>query len=137
MENNLDPRRSLISIIEQQSATDGINGRYHNVSRLDDDAGQGHFSLVFKADDNSSGKQVVLKFFNPLLNDEYGRRCFYRESDILESLRGQPNIIQLIEPKCEYVIRMTRALVKSCGNSLPAIFLIKPLRLPTPASFVV
>jgi len=107
MENNLDSRQLFISIIEQQSATDGINGRYHNVSRLDHNAGQGHFSLVFKADDNSSGKQVALKFFNPLENDEYRRRCFYRESDILGSLCGQPNIIQLIEPKCEYVIRMT------------------------------
>lgn len=53
MENNLDSRQLFISIIEQQSATDGINGRYYNVSRLDDNAGQGHFSLVFKADEQS------------------------------------------------------------------------------------
>lgn len=107
MENNLDSRQVFISIIEQQSATDGINGRYYNVSRLDDNAGQGRFSLVFKADDQSGGKQVALKFFNPLENDEYRRRCFHRESDILESLLGQPNIIQLVEPKSEYIITMT------------------------------
>ncbi len=88
-ENNLDSRQVFISIIEQQSATDAINDRYHNVRRLDENAGQGNFSLVFKADDRSSGKQVALKFFNPLENDEYRRKCFYRESDILKSLCGQ------------------------------------------------
>jgi serine/threonine protein kinase len=107
MENNLDRRQIFISIIEQHSATNGINGRYYNVSRLDHDAGQGSFSLVFKADDNSGGKRVALKFFNPLERDEYRRQCFCRESDILESLRGQPNIIQLVEPKSEYAIIMT------------------------------
>jgi len=107
MENNPETRQLFISIIEQQSAADGINGRYYNVSRLDHNAGQGNFSLVFKADDRSSGKQVALKFFNPLENDEYRSRCFNRESDILGSLCGQPNIIQLVEPKSEYVILMT------------------------------
>jgi serine/threonine protein kinase len=107
METNIDDRQLFIAIIEQQSASDGINGRYYNVSRLDDCAGQGNFSLVFKADDRSNGKKVALKFFNPLENDEYRRRCFYRESDILESLRGQSNIIQLVEPRSAYIIRMT------------------------------
>ena len=107
MEAKLEQRRLFISIIEQQSASDGINGRYYNASRIDDNAGEGHFSLVFKADDRSDGKQVALKFFNPLETDEYRRRCFYRESDILESLRGQPNIIQLVEPKRECIIRLT------------------------------
>ncbi len=107
MENNPESRRLFISIIEQQSATDGINGRYYNVNRIDDDGGEGKSSLVFRAYDQCGGKQVALKFFNPLGNDEYRRRCFYRESDILESLLGQPNIIQLVEPRCQYIISMT------------------------------
>jgi len=109
MEIKLEQRQLFISIIEQQSARDGINGRYFNASRIDDNAGEGHFSLVFKADDRSDGKPVALKFFNPLETDEYRRRCFHRESDILKSLRGQPNIIQLIEPKEDCIIKLTHA----------------------------
>lgn len=119
MESNPDSKQALISIIEQQSTSVGINGRYHNASRVDDNAGQGNFSLVFKADDQSIGKQVALKFFNPLGNDEYRRRCFYRESDILESLRGQPNIIQLVEPRSSCIIAVTH---QPTGVVLPLTF---------------
>jgi serine/threonine protein kinase len=119
MESNLDNRQLFISLIEQKSASNGINGRYYNVSRVDDNAGQGHFSLVFKADDRSSGKQVALKFFNPFENDEYRMRCFHRESDILESLQGQPNIIQLVEPRSQCIITVT---YQPTGMDLPWAF---------------
>jgi len=98
-------REVFISIIEQHSANTGINGRYHNATRIDNDAGQGKFSLVFKASDIKTGNWVALKFFNPIKNDDlYRRLCFCRESEILQLLCGQPNIIKLVEARSQCVI---------------------------------
>jgi serine/threonine protein kinase len=107
MDKDSESRQLFISIIERQSAADGINGRYYDVCRLDGNAGHGNFSLLFKANDRSSGSRVALKFFHPLERDEYRIKCFRRESVILQSLCGQPNILRLVEPRSEYVIRMT------------------------------
>ncbi len=101
-------RRAYISLIEQYSVSHGINGRYFDAKRLDDNAGGGGFSLVFKAEDRSNGKPVALKFFDPSCGTNLDRiRCFQRESDILQSLQGQPNIIQLVEPRRECTITVT------------------------------
>jgi len=101
--NHAKARESYISIIERQSS---VNGRYENINRISPSAGDGNFSLVFKADDKVGKKKVALKFYNPLERDEYRERCFDRESRILEKLRGQRDILQLVEPRSELTIEL-------------------------------
>lgn len=98
-------RENHIRLIEAQHL---INGRFTDVRRIDPRAGDGNFSLVFKALDNSTNRKVALKFFNPLcMNDEYRARCFDRESEILLILQGQRDILQLVEPRTELRLRLT------------------------------
>ena len=68
MEN---PNEIFIKLIESQEI---ISDRYKNIRRIDPNAGDGFFSLVFTADDSSAkkGRKVALKFFNPLHStDQY------------------------------------------------------------------
>lgn len=98
---------SIIKLIESQSC---ICDRYIDIHRIDQRAGDGKFSLVFKAKDKNSHsnprrqKIVALKFYNPLINDKYREDCFYRESDILKNLKGQPNILPLIQGRTNFRI---------------------------------
>jgi len=88
-------REPFIDLIEKEEP---ILGRYLNVERLGTTGGSGHFSLVFKAFDAQSGKDVVLKFFSPFaMYDSYRLACFDRECEILEALRGADGIVQLVE----------------------------------------
>lgn len=97
-------RESYIRIIEAQPS---INGRFTNVRKIDETAGCGNFSLVFNAFDEKTRREVALKFYNPLRRgDTYRENCFYRESEILERLQGQKDILQIVCPKEEF-IRMT------------------------------
>lgn len=98
-------RENWIQVIEAQPA---IDGRFTNIHRIDARAGDGNFSLVFKAFDEETRQEAALKFYNPLcVGDGYRGRCFERESRILERLRGQPDIIQLVHPRSELVLPFT------------------------------
>ena len=89
-----------ITIIESQP---DVNGRYENVIRLDDNAGGGAFSLVFKARSLNDGQSVCLKFYHPdMQGDQYRVDCFERESLILQMLRDQPDILRLVEPATDF-----------------------------------
>ena len=90
-----DFKEDLIQIIESR---EDIQGRFTKIRRIDKDAGNGNFSLVFKAIDDKSKRhrEVVLKFMNPLI-EEYRKECFSREAKILEDLQGQRNILPLIQ----------------------------------------
>lgn len=96
-----DHKENYIRIIEAQPS---INGRFTNVRRIDKTAGCGNFSLVFSAFDEEVKQEVALKFYNPLRRgDTYRESCFYRESEILERLKGQKDILQIVHPKEEFV----------------------------------
>jgi len=94
-------RENWIKLIESEKV---ICDRYVDICRIDKDAGDGNFSLVFKAKDiHNKKKWVVLKFFNPLkIGEIYRLECFHRESDILRDLRGQKNILPLIQEKTDF-----------------------------------
>lgn len=96
MEN---PNEIYIKLIESQEI---ISDRFIHIKRIDPKGGDGFFSLVFTADDISTKRKrkVALKFFNPLhSNDQYRSECFHRESDILSTLKGQRNILPLVQEK--------------------------------------
>lgn len=97
-------RQNYIAVVEKQPS---IAGRYVDVQRICPRAGSGAYSLVFKAHDLMTNKPVALKFYNPLrTGDDYRKSCFDRESRILERLRGQRDILQLLEPKSELVLQL-------------------------------
>ena len=95
-----DDKEAWIRLIESQEC---IDNKYYDVKRIDPNAGDGHFSLVFTAKDKTSKrhKDIVLKFLYPLVN-EYRKHCFHREADILKDLNGQKNILPLVQEKTRF-----------------------------------
>jgi serine/threonine protein kinase len=104
-QNNLNQKESYIKLIESQSI---ICDRYVDIYRIDENAGDGRFSLVFKAKDVQNNKiEVALKFFNPLeVGNKYRIDCFFRESDLLKRLLGEPNILPLIQEKTDFNLNL-------------------------------
>ena len=99
-QNRQNQKESFIKLIESQKI---ICDRYVDICRIDKYAGDGYFSLVFKAKDiHNKRRWVALKFFDPLLyGDSYRLKCFHRESEMLKDLRGQHNILPLIQEKTD------------------------------------
>lgn len=122
MGENKDTQNQLencIILIESQNI---ICNRYVDICRINKNAGDGEFSLVFKAKDiNNKRRLVALKFFNPLYNvDSYRLECFKRESDILKDLLGQKNILPLIQEKTNFNLSLESK--EGIPYSLPLIF---------------
>jgi len=93
-------RGNYIRIIEAQ---DSINGRFTNINRIDAVAGSGTFSLVFKAFDERTKQEVALKFYDPGKRGiSYRERCFEREAMILDRLKGEKDILQIIHPMDQF-----------------------------------
>jgi serine/threonine protein kinase len=95
-----------IRLIERQES---IADRYTDIRRIDDEAGDGSFSLVFTAQDDRSrrNKRVVLKFLDPsVAGDLYRAQCFHREADILKDLIGQKNILPLLQEKSTLTVQL-------------------------------
>jgi serine/threonine protein kinase len=66
---------------------------------------RGCFSLVFRADDQISGKSAAIKFYDiapDCLRNTYRRQSFDRESGILQSLLGARRCLQLVEAARTY-----------------------------------
>lgn len=104
-----NPKEPWIRLIESQ---ENIADRYTDIRRIDDEAGDGSFSLVFTAQDNRSrrNKRVVLKFLDPSVGgDPYIAQCFLREADILKDLMGQKNILPLIQEKSTLTVQLETA----------------------------
>ncbi len=101
----------LLSMLEQRS---DIGGRFVNIKRVDNPQGVGAFSALVAADDNVTEKRVAVKVCLPLL-DPYRIACFDREADLLESLQGERDIIQMIAEKAEF----TELLTAQAGVSFP------------------
>ncbi len=101
-----------LQLIESQSI---INDQYINIDRIDPDGGGGCFSLVFTAYDQNAKKEVILKFFHPKhLSNKDRLDRFHREGKILETLRGEPNILESIDTVCDLEIELT-----SSSTTLP------------------
>ncbi len=89
----------FLRIIESQKI---INNRFYDIRRINQEGGNGNFSLVFLAKDKTlrKNKDVVLKFFNPtrasVLGD-YRQKCFEREAKILYRLKNQRNILPILQ----------------------------------------
>lgn len=86
-------RQAFINLILSR---DSINERYRSLSLLSSDGG--YFSILFKAHDDRTGREVAIKFFDPnKRHDDYRLKCFHREAILLQELKGQKNIVQLID----------------------------------------
>ena len=93
----------LLEMLEKRS---DIGGRFVNIKRVDNPQGVGAFSALVAADDNVTEKRVAVKVCLPW-QDSYRIDCFDREADLLKSLRGEPDIIQMIVEKAEFTERLT------------------------------
>jgi serine/threonine protein kinase len=105
-------REALLQIIERRT---DIASRFTNLERIGSAGGDGHFSLLVKADDSVSQKQVALKFYNPFKrldpDASYRFGCFSREAQILEKLNGERDFIGWISPVSEFTERFTAGTV--------------------------
>lgn len=94
---------TLLQLLEKRS---DISGRFDNIKRVGKAQGVGAFSAVVAADDNVTEKRVAVKVCLPL-PDPYRIGCFDREADLLRSLRGEPDIIQMIADKAQFTEQLT------------------------------
>ena len=101
--SNGQRRNVHLQLVESRQ---NLGGRFNNIRRLPPDGGTGYFSLIFTADDSVTGREVILKFYNPdrrSATDAYRWECFERESRILRKLIGQEGVLQLLAEKAEFV----------------------------------
>ena len=97
----------FVTLIE---ACADVNGRYQRPKALRPWSKDGYFSLLFKATDKTTGKDVALKFFDPKHNaDIYRRQCFSREPRLLYKFIARDNIVQLIEGEQTFSVPVTAA----------------------------
>ncbi len=70
---------------------------------------RGFFSLIFRAKDELSGKDVALKFFDldPAKGDLYRIKSFEREHEILTRLIGAPRCLQVLSNFSTYHLQAT------------------------------
>ncbi len=123
---NEEGLEKLLQIIEAQGV---ISDRYSDPKRITEKAGDGHFSLVFKAKDGRTIKkrEVVLKFLNPdFMRDEYYTKCFHREVKLLKDLRGQRNILPLVDGLNELQIEV-KDEVTGIKIPFPLSYYVTPL----------
>lgn len=89
-------RQNFLQLLEHQGL---IGGRFQRVRRLPPQGGNGTFSLIFQADDMSTGQLAILKFFDPdKYAETYRWESFRREAALLQELKGQNDIINQVAP---------------------------------------
>ena len=92
-------REAIIQIVERRVELDN---RFSKIRRLGPSGGHGHFSILFRAYDKATDKDVALKFYDPLRtfasDAAYRFGSFEREARILEELSGEPDVIGWISP---------------------------------------
>ena len=102
----VDPRETLLRMVEGRS---DLDGNFNRIERIGGSGGDGNFSLVFKAIQISTGKEVALKFYHPLMRTSefaYRLECFRREAGILQELSEQNDIISCVAPISEFTISL-------------------------------
>jgi len=89
-----------------------LNGRYEQVECVNwplasGEEKRGYFSLVFKALDNTTGKNVAIKVMDPShLGDDYRINCFKREPKILTEIIGKKRCLQLVDEMRQHYIKV-------------------------------
>lgn len=91
MASRISNPEPFLNLIEAKAE---LSGRFTQMKRLGPTGGGGQFSLLCEAHDNLRGEKVALKFFDPNVKDSYRVESFAREVEVLEKLRGQPDILQ-------------------------------------------
>jgi serine/threonine protein kinase len=114
-------REALTQLLEQSGS---IAGRFSGLRRLPNSS-PGHFSALLSADDAHTNRRVALKFLLPLYAGGYRDDSFEREAAILEELRGQPDVVQLVAPRQDF-IEMLRT---DQGLEVPLTFTFYALEL--------
>jgi serine/threonine protein kinase len=100
MPTNTSQRDALLRTIEQKTH---LGGRFEGMQRIDPDGGGGQFSLVLRARDRHTNRDVALKFFDPAQrNDVYRWESFKREIQLLPGFDGKPDILQRVCPLTEF-----------------------------------
>ena len=80
-------REALLQTIEKKAH---LNDRFEGMRRIDQEGGGGQFSLVLRARDRDTNRDVALKFFDPSQrSDLYRWESFKREVDILPRFQGR------------------------------------------------
>lgn len=111
--NNI--RQGYLQLIEKEGI---INNRYSNVRRIDVNGGNGHFSLLFKAVDTLTGKDIALKFFDPQkISDSDRVKRFHREVEMLAHLSSDPYFISCVDGLCTLEIPMIHP---ATGDKIPS-----------------
>lgn len=105
-------RDALLRLVEARKDFDHF---YRNPTRIDPIGGGGNFSLVFEADDVTTGRSVVLKVMDPFCRDPYRIECFRREVGMLRELAGQQGIAQALSDRAV----VTEMLTTSTGVQIP------------------
>ena len=96
-------RKKYLSIIESENL---IGDRFAKVRRIDENGGNGYFSLVFTAKDLQSGDKVALKFYDPVENSNWDRlERFKREEEMLRILDSEPLVINSVNEGVNTLIR--------------------------------
>jgi serine/threonine protein kinase len=98
-----DPREAFLLLLEGAAT---IDGRFTELRRMGEHGGDGHFSLLFTARDEQTGRRVAIKVFNPTMMDAYRLACFDREAQLLQDLAGERDIIALVAPRGDWVVPM-------------------------------
>jgi serine/threonine protein kinase len=93
-------RDALLQTIEKKPH---LNDRFEGMQRIDAEGGGGNFSLVLKARDRHTSRDVALKFFDPQkLTEKYRWESFKREVELLPRFDGKQDILQCICPLTEF-----------------------------------
>ena len=106
-------RDQLLLLLEQRVE---IDGRFTNIRRIRD-GGDGHFSALVSAEDSHTNSRVAVKVCLPE-QTQYRTDSFEREAHLLDKLRGEPDIIQLVAPRSTF----TETLVAEGGLQFPLLF---------------
>ncbi len=85
----------------------------------------GHFSALLSAHDSVSNTRVALKFLLPTFSGSYRDDSFEREIELLEELKGQNDIIQLVAPRDSF----TEIFRNDFGLEMPIPFSYYALEL--------
>jgi serine/threonine protein kinase len=109
-------REGYLQLIEARAE---IGGRYLGPKRIGTMGGDGHFSLVFSAIDQTTSRKVAIKVFRPdRLDDPYRFQCFCREAILLQQLAGTPNVLEWVGARDEFI----EIVSSSSGISFPLRF---------------
>ena len=101
MSVNKNQRDALLRTIEQKTH---LSNRFEGMQRIDADGGGGQFSLVMRARDRHTNREVALKFFDPAQRtDIYRWESFKREIELLPEFNGKADILQGVCPLTEFI----------------------------------